>query len=195
MRNLTGYNTRKKHSAAKKKSAVKKSSIKKRSATKKRSVTKRSVTKSSVTKRSVTKRSVKKRSVKKSSAKQKYNMRGMGILLNMYGGAIESSEESAAKEKKILEDLKTLLPNTKDKTEQEKIKTKIENQKMIIQKSQEKLKNLLKGVSDTTYKAVKSLTQDVGKKIDVDVEAKILKQDVSSIASKLSDKLSSSFKF
>ena len=46
------------------------------------------------------------------------------------------------KKKKILEDLKTLLFNTKDKTEQEKIKTKIENQKMIIQKSQEKLKNL-----------------------------------------------------
>jgi hypothetical protein len=208
MRNLTGYNTRKKHSATKKKSAVKKNSIKKRSVTKKRSAAKRrsvtkssvtkssaakmrSVTKSSVTKRSVKKKSVKKRSIKKSSAKQKYNMRGMGILLNMYGGAIESSEESAAKEKKILEDLKTLLFNTKDKTEQEKIKTKIENQKMIIQKSQEKLKNLLRGVSDTAYKAVKSLTQDVGKKIDVNVEANKLKQDVSSITSKLS----SSFKF
>jgi hypothetical protein len=124
-------------------------------------------------------------------------MRGMGILLNMYGGAIESSEGSAAKEKKILEDLKTLLSNTNDKTEQEKIKTKVTNQRMIIQKSQDRLKKLLADVSETAYKAAKSLTQDIGKKIDVNLETKTktLEQDLSKNVSSIGSKLPSSFKF
>jgi hypothetical protein len=133
----------------------------KRHSTKKRSVKKTPTKKDSVKKDSVKKDSVKKSSVKKSSVKKQissqYKMRGMGILLNMYGGASDDLERQILQKKRELEDLKTELSKERSRERREKIKAAIIEARRQIAEDREKLKQLLKGVSDSAYRAASSL--------------------------------------
>lgn len=153
MRVSKEFSSRKRFSA--KRHSTKKRSVKK-TPTKKRSVKKDSVKKSSVKKDSVKKSSIKKSSVKKQISSQ-YKMRGMGILLNMYGGASDDLERQILQKKRELEDLKTELSKEKSRERREKIKAAIIEARRQIAEDREKLKQLLKGVSDSAYRAASSL--------------------------------------
>jgi len=148
--------------------SVKRHSAKRHSA-KKHSAKKHSAKKHSAKKRSVKKRSVKKDSVKKRSVvKSQYRMRGMGILLNMYGGATEALEKDIGIIENKLSQLTQAYDVSKDDKEKQRLKTSIEIIQRKLQDSVSKLSELLNGATETVNKAMgrMSLFKDnISKKI------------------------------
>lgn len=142
----------------------------KRLSVKKRSVKRLSIKKSSVKRRSAKRRSVKRSSVKKSSVKKslvkksspkkvtsEYKMSGMGVLLNMYGGASEALEQQVAMKLKEIAELKRQLAVEKKKERIIQIQKAIVRMENDVQIAKEKMKDLLKGAADTVSKAAMSL--------------------------------------
>jgi hypothetical protein len=143
-------NINKKRHSAKKKS-IKKSSLKK-SSLKKSSLKKSSLKKSSLKKSSLKKSSLKN---KKIHNKSEYRMKGMGILLNMYGGAISDLEKELDKIKINLRKLLSQYNNEKDMDIKKKLKLQIRYLKKDKNDKKDKINKLLEGISDTTSKAYK----------------------------------------
>lgn len=134
-------------------------SVKRRSA-KRLSVKRRSVKKRSAKRLSPKKSSPKKHSLKKSSPKKvtsEYKMSGMGVLLNMYGGASEALEQQVAMKLKEIAELKRQLAVEKNKERIIQIQKAIVRIESDIQIAKEKMKHLLKGAADTVSKAAASL--------------------------------------
>ena len=114
----------------------------------------------SVKRRSVKRRSAKRRSAKKSSPEKvtsEYKMSGMGVLLNMYGGASEALEQQVAMKLKEIAELKRQLAVEKNKERMIQIQKAIARIESDIQIAKEKMKHLLKGAADTVSKAAASL--------------------------------------
>lgn len=114
----------------------------------------------SVKRRSVKRRSAKRRSVKKYSPEKvtsEYKMSGMGVLLNMYGGASEALEQQVAMKLKEIAELKRQLAVEKNKERMIQIQKAIARIESDIQIAKEKMKHLLKGAADTVSKAAASL--------------------------------------
>jgi hypothetical protein len=139
-------------------------SVKRRSAkrlsVKRRSVKRRSAKRLSPKKSSPKKSSPKKSSLKKSSPKKvtsEYKMSGMGVLLNMYGGASEALEQQVAMKLKEIAELKRQLAVEKNKERMIQIQKAIARMESDIQVAKEKMKHLLKGAADTVSKAAASL--------------------------------------
>ena len=134
-------------------------SVKRRSA-KRLSVKRRSVKRRSAKRLSPKKSSPKKSSLKKSSPKKvtsEYKMSGMGVLLNMYGGASEALEQQVAMKLKEIAELKRQLAVEKNKERMIQIQKAIARMESDIQVAKEKMKHLLKGAADTVSKAAASL--------------------------------------
>lgn len=134
-------------------------SVKRRSA-KRLSVKRRSVKRRSAKRLSPKKSSPKKHSLKKSSPKKvtsEYKMSGMGVLLNMYGGASEALEQQVAMKLKEIAELKRQLAVEKNKERIIQIQKAIVRIESDIQIAKEKMKHLLKGAADTVSKAAASL--------------------------------------
>lgn len=134
------------------------------------SVKRRSAKRLSVKRRSVKRRSAKRLSPKKSSPKKsllkksspekvtsEYKMSGMGVLLNMYGGASEALEQQVAMKLKEIAELKRQLAVEKNKERIIQIQKTITRIESDIQIAKEKMKHLLKGAADTVSKAAASL--------------------------------------
>ena len=124
------------------------------------SVKRRSAKRLSVKRRSVKRRSAKRLSPKKSSPKKvtsEYKMSGMGVLLNMYGGASEALEQQVAMKLKEIAELKRQLAVEKNKERMIQIQKAIVRIESDIQIAKEKMKHLLKGAADTVSKAAASL--------------------------------------
>jgi len=129
------------------------------------SVKRRSAKRLSVKRRSVKRRSAKRLSFKKSSPKKhspekvtsEYKMSGMGVLLNMYGGASEALEHQVAMKLKEIAELKRQLAVEKNKERMIQIQKAIVRIESDIQIAKEKMKHLLKGAADTVSKAAASL--------------------------------------
>jgi len=139
-------------------------SVKRRSAkrlsVKRRSVKRRSAKRLSPKKSSLKRLSFKKSSPKKSSPKKvtsEYKMSGMGVLLNMYGGASEALEQQVAMKLKEIAELKRQLAVEKNKERMIQIQKAIARMESDIQVAKEKMKHLLKGAADTVSKAAASL--------------------------------------
>lgn len=114
----------------------------------------------SVKRRSVKRRSAKRRSAKKYSPEKvtsEYKMSGMGVLLNMYGGASEALEQQVAMKLKEIAELKRQLAVEKNKERMIQIQKAIARIESDIQIAKEKMKHLLKGAADTVSKAAASL--------------------------------------
>jgi hypothetical protein len=139
---------------------VKKHSTKRHSA--KRHSAKRQSAKRQSVKRHSAKRqssSMKKKKVKtpKKSLKKistRYRMKGMGILLNMYGGAISTLENDLNNLKKQLIKAKNEYKKENDYIKKKELKSLINNIKKQIMDTKSKISNLLTGISDTTFKAL-----------------------------------------
>ena len=134
-------------------------SVKRRSA-KRLSVKRRSVKRRSAKRLSPKKSSPKKHSLKKSSPEKvtsEYKMSGMGVLLNMYGGASEALEQQVAMKLKEIAELKRQLAVEKNKERIIQIQKTITRIESDIQIAKEKMKHLLKGAADTVSKAAASL--------------------------------------
>ena len=134
-------------------------SVKRRSA-KRLSVKRRSVKRRSAKRLSFKKSSPKKHSLKKSSPEKvtsEYKMSGMGVLLNMYGGASEALEQQVAMKLKEIAELKRQLAVEKNKERMIQIQKAIARIESDIQIAKEKMKHLLKGAADTVSKAAASL--------------------------------------
>lgn len=134
-------------------------SVKRRSA-KRLSVKRRSVKRRSAKRLSPKKSSPKKHSLKKSSPEKvtsEYKMSGMGVLLNMYGGASEALEQQVAMKLKEIAELKRQLAVEKNKERMIQIQKAIVRIENDIQIAKEKMKHLLKGAADTVSKAAASL--------------------------------------
>ena len=134
-------------------------SVKRRSA-KRLSVKRRSVKRRSAKRLSFKKSSPKKHSLKKSSPEKvtsEYKMSGMGVLLNMYGGASEALEQQVAMKLKEIAELKRQLAVEKNKERMIQIQKAIVRIESDIQIAKEKMKHLLKGAADTVSKAAASL--------------------------------------
>ena len=134
-------------------------SVKRRSA-KRLSVKRRSVKRRSAKRLSFKKSSPKKHSLKKSSPEKvtsEYKMSGMGVLLNMYGGASEALEQQVAMKLKEIAELKRQLAVEKNKERMIQIQKAIVRIENDIQIAKEKMKHLLKGAADTVSKAAASL--------------------------------------
>jgi hypothetical protein len=122
-----------------------------------------SVKRRSIKRRSAKRLSVKKLSPKKASPKKsvivtsEYKMSGMGVLLNMYGGASEALEQQVAMKLKELSDLKRQLAVEKNKERVIQIQKAIKRIESDIEIAKEKMKHLLKGAADTVSKAAVSL--------------------------------------
>jgi hypothetical protein len=132
----------------------------KRHSAKRLSAKRRSVKKHSEKRRSAKRHSAKKQSVKKQSVKRvtsEYKMSGMGVLLNMYGGASEALEQQVAMKLKEIAELKRQLAVEKNKERIIQIKKAISRMESDIQIAKEKMKHLLKGAADTVSKAAASL--------------------------------------
>lgn len=128
--------------------------------TKRRSAKRLSVKRRSVKRRSAKRLSFKKSSPKKSSPKKvtsEYKMSGMGVLLNMYGGASEALEQQVAMKLKEIAELKRQLAVEKNKERMIQIQKAIARMESDIQVAKEKMKHLLKGAADTVSKAAASL--------------------------------------
>lgn len=128
--------------------------------TKRRSAKRLSVKRRSVKRRSAKRLSFKKSSPKKSSPKKvtsEYKMSGMGVLLNMYGGASEALEQQVAMKLKEIAELKRQLAVEKNKERIIQIQKAIARMEIDIQVAREKMKHLLKGAADTVSKAAASL--------------------------------------
>ena len=129
------------------------------------SVKRRSAKRLSVKRRSVKRRSAKRLSPKKSLLKKsspekvtsEYKMSGMGVLLNMYGGASEALEQQVAMKLKEIAELKRQLAVEKNKERMIQIQKAIVRIESDIQIAKEKMKHLLKGAADTVSKAAASL--------------------------------------
>lgn len=149
-------------------------SVKKRSA-KRLSVKRRSVKRRSAKRLSPKKSSPKKHSLKKSSPKKvtsEYKMSGMGVLLNMYGGASEALEQQVAMKLKEIAELKRQLAVEKNKERMIQIQKAIARMESDVQIAKEKMKHLLKGAADTVSKAAASLgnkTSDALSKLSSDL--------------------------
>lgn len=134
-------------------------SVKRRSA-KRLSVKRRSVKRRSAKRLSFKKSSPKKHSLKKHSPEKvtsEYKMSGMGVLLNMYGGASEALEQQVAMKLKEIAELKRQLAVEKNKERMIQIQKTIVRIESDIQIAKEKMKHLLKGAADTVSKAAASL--------------------------------------
>ena len=156
MKNIVKRHSAKRHSA--KRHSAKRHSAKRHSA-KRHSAKRQSVKRQSVQKR-VT--SLKKSSLKKSNTSKKnyrkiktrYRMKGMGILLNMYGGAISNLENDLNNKKQELVKVKRAYKNEKDSIKKKELKSLINSIKKQIFDTKVKIGNLLTGISDTTSKAL-----------------------------------------
>jgi hypothetical protein len=80
-------------------------------------------------------------------------MKGMGILLNMYGGAISDLENDLEKLKLQLKKYIRKYKSEKDLNEKKKLKTIIKSMKMEVSEKSNKINNLLEGITDTASKA------------------------------------------
>lgn len=132
----------------------------KRHSAKRRSVKRHSAKKHSAKRRSAKRLSLKRSSPKRSSPKKvtsEYKMSGMGVLLNMYGGASEALEQQVAMKLKEIADLKRQLAVEKNKERIVQIQKAIARMESDIQIAREKMKHLLKGAADTVSKAAASL--------------------------------------
>lgn len=175
----TKYHSRKRHSAKRhslKRHSAKRSSLKRHSA-------KRHSAKRHSAKRSSPKKST--RTVRKTRVKSHYRMRGMGVLLNMYGGASEALEQEVASKRKELADLNAQLSAEKSEARRQQIKAAMEKVQVGMDAAKEKMKQLLRGAAETAGKAAAALS--AGAKV---AGAK-LSAGLSSFGSKLSSGLSS----
>ncbi len=121
--------------------------------------------------------SAKRHSAKKSSLKKtkpskirsEYNMKGMGILLNMYGGAVSDLENDLEKLKLQLKKHIRKYKSEKDLNEKKKLKTIIKSMKIEVSEKSNKINDLLEGITDTASKAYGNTKYikggDVGTKI------------------------------
>jgi len=134
--------------------SVKRHSSKRLSA-KRQSVKRRSAKRHSAKRHSVKKQSVKKQSVKRVTSE--YKMSGMGVLLNMYGGASEALEQQVAMKLKEIAELKKQLSVEKNRERIIQIQKAISRMESDIRIAKEKMKHLLKGAADTVSKAAASL--------------------------------------
>ena len=142
--------------------SVKKLSAKRLSVKKPRTVKRLSAKRLSMKKKvsSPKKSSPKKSSLKKSSPKKvtsEYKMRGMGVLLNMYGGASEALEQQVAVKLKELADLKKLLSIERNQERKQQIQKAIDRMQRDIDIAKDKMKHLLIGAAETVSKAASSL--------------------------------------
>ena len=92
-----------------------------------------------------------------------YKMKGMGVLMNLYGGALDELEKQLAQMNAQRKDIKSQISAEKSAARREKL---LKIQAAIDQKMhniKEKTKHLLKGVADTTKKAARSLSSGIKK--------------------------------
>jgi hypothetical protein len=111
------------------------------------------------------KKSVKRR-VRRKMVKSEYQLKGLGVLLQMYGGAGQEIEDRYNIAKKEFDDTETLLNVETSEDKKDEIKNKLENVKVEMESLKDKMKNLLKGVSATAESAVANLnSQSYGSKL------------------------------
>lgn len=94
-----------------------------------------------------------------------YKMSGMGVLLNMYGGASETLEHQVAMKLAEIAELKKRLAVEKNKERIIQIQKAISRMEDDIQVAKEKMKSLLKGAADTVSKAVIALGDKTSKNL------------------------------
>lgn len=119
-----------------------------------------SVKRRSAKRLSVKRRSAKRLSFKKSSPKKvtsEYKMCGMGVLLNMYGGASEALEQQVTMKLKEIAELKRQLAVEKNRERMIQIQKAIVRIERDIQMAKEKMRHLLNGAVETVSKAAANL--------------------------------------
>ena len=126
-----------------------------------------------------------KKNVKKISTR--YRMKGMGILLNMYGGAISNLENDLNNIKKQLVEVKNEYKNEDDYDKKKELKSLISNIKKKKVDIKSKISNLLTGISDTTSKALEHTK--IGGGI-FDNTSKLAGSKISSFLKSATDKMS-----
>ena len=94
---------------------------------------------------------------RKTRVKSHYRMRGMGHLLSMYGGAGESLETSYNEKRTNFLRAREEFNSEKDKLRREQLREVMEHAKVVMNSSKEKMKALLKGVTDAASKAIDHL--------------------------------------
>jgi hypothetical protein len=99
-------------------------------------------------------------SIKKSSPKKfssEYNMKGMGVLLKMYGQAGGALENEISKSEEYLKQLQKELLQATDEATKKQIQSSIAFTQKKIAESTEKMKSLLQGAAQTALKAVENI--------------------------------------
>ena len=140
-----------------KKKSAKKVSPKKKSA-KKVSPKKVSPKKKMASPKKVSKKvSPKKKSSHRKRISSHYKMRGMGVLLNMYGGATDALEQEIAQRKNELNDLKRQLSQERSEERRAKIRQMMANVQARLDVGKQKLGQLFEGASQAAQRAAQDL--------------------------------------
>jgi len=96
---------------------------------------------------------------KKTKVSGHYNMRGMGAMLNMYSQAGGATEREAQDLQLQISNLTEKIKNESDskkKVELKELRSQLEKK---LQRTTEQMKQLLRGIADTTSKAAMSLSE------------------------------------
>ena len=157
----------------------------KRHSAKRHSAKRQSVKRQSAKRQSAKRQSSPKKNVKKINTR--YRMKGMGILLNMYGGAISNLENDLNNIKKQLVEVKNEYKNEDDYDKKKELKSLISNIKKKKVDIKSKISNLLTGISDTTSKALEHTK--IGGGI-FDNTSKLAGSKISSFLKSATDKMS-----
>ena len=85
----------------------------------------------------------------------------MGVLLNMYGGAVSELEQDFAKRKAEFAELEAKYKSEKSDIRKEQMRLALENMKRGIEQTKEKINQLLSGVAETASKAYQGAKEKV----------------------------------
>jgi hypothetical protein len=93
----------------------------------------------------------------KKKSKSQYRMKGMGALLSMYGGAGEEIESDYEHKREQFLQAKEAYASENDKSKREELRQTMIKSKEKMDMAKEKMKMLLRGVSEASAKAASHL--------------------------------------
>lgn len=96
--------------------------------------------------------------MEKKKKKSNYKMRGMGALLSMYGGAGEEIESNYNEKREKFLEAKEAYALETDKNKREELRQIMVKSKESMELAKEKMKMLLRGVSEASAKAASQLS-------------------------------------
>ncbi len=84
-------------------------------------------------------------------------MRGMGALLSMYGGAGEEIESDYNEKRELFLETKEAYASESDRQQREELRQMMIKSKESMELAREKMKMLLRGISEASAKAANQL--------------------------------------